>query len=186
MSKKKKTMLALAIILGIAVVGLAAGVYAKYFSSLTSGNGSLTVAKWAFEDDNDGTDGGKVTCNLGKTYKASTLVAGKIAPGTEGTCTIKISNENSEVGVTYTLTPTGNMDGPTNLVFKENGSAFTTKTGTLAPGGSETVTIDWVWPYETPENSDDGDSDDTADGEAASSSMTAEFTITGTQVKPEV
>lgn len=54
MSKKKKTMLALAIILGVAVVGLAAGVYAKYIASLTSNSGNITVAKWAFKAENEG------------------------------------------------------------------------------------------------------------------------------------
>lgn len=188
MSKKKKTMLALAIILGVAVVGLAAGVYAKYFSTLTSGNGTLTVAKWAFDTDN--ANSGTLNCPLDKTYDTSTLKAGKIAPGTSGTCELSISNKNSEVGVDYIIKPSTVDGAPTNMLFykdADHGEEFSASepiTGTLAPGAAaQTVKVYWVWPYETPENSDAGDPTDTTNGKAAGT-MTMSFDISGTQVQP--
>lgn len=190
MSKKKKTMLALAIILGIAAVGLAAGVYAKYIASLTSGNGSATVAKWAFETDNANTT---ITCELAKTYKASTLVAGKIAPGTSGKCPIKISNANSEVGVNYTIKPKTVTNQPTYLKLYKNEAhteEFSTTeaiTGTLAPKAAEqTIYVYWDWAYETGTVTDGvaaGDAADTTDGEAAKT-MEISFDISGVQVPP--
>ena len=36
-------------------------------------------------------------------YDTDKVQAGKIAPGTEGSCTITISNEHSDVGVDYTI-----------------------------------------------------------------------------------
>ena len=190
MSKKKKTMLALAIILGVAVVGLAAGVYAKYIASITSGNGSATVAKWAFETDNANTT---ITCELDKNYNADTLVAGKIAPGTSGKCPIKISNANSEVGVNYTIKPKTVTNQPTNLKLYKDANhtdAFSTSaaiTGTLTPGAAEqTIYVYWDWAYETGTVTDGvatGDSADTTDGEAAKK-MEISFDISGVQVQP--
>lgn len=189
-NKKKTTMIAAFVVLGVAMVGLAVTVYAKYFSSVTSGNGSLTVAKWAFDTDN--ANSGTLNCPLDETYDTDTLVSGKIAPGTSGTCELSISNANSEVGVAYEIKPSTISGAPTNMLFyKDAGhnnafSAASTITGTLTPGESaQTVKIYWVWPYETPANSDSGDTDDTTDGKAAGT-MTASFDITGTQVLPAV
>ena len=191
MSKKKKTMLALAIILGIAVVGLAAGVYAKYIASITSGNGSATVAKWAFETDNANTT---ITCELDKTYNADTLVAGKIAPGTSGKCPIKISNANSEVGVNYTIKPKTVTNQPKNLkLYKDANhtkefSTTATITDTLAPkAAAQTIYVYWNWEYETgavTEGVAAGDADDTTDGKAAKT-MEISFDISGVQVQPQ-
>jgi len=192
MSKKKKTMLALAIILGVAVVGLAAGVYAKYIASLTSNSGNIAVAKWAFKAENEGkTD--LLKCELGKTYKAETLVNGKIAPGTEGKCEFKLSNKQSEVGVDYTIVASAS-NKPTNLKFYSDSSYSTPLTaagiqGHLNAGAendTETRAIYWKWEYETKTNGVvTGDEDDTANGIAANA-MTIDFQISGVQVEPTV
>ncbi len=183
MSKKKKTMLALAIILGVAVVGLAAGVYAKYIASIT-GQGEATVARWAFSSDNVNKT---VTCEPSKTYNPNTLVADKIAPGTTGTCTFHLSNENSDVGVNYTISLNNESKHPRNLVLDNGGS----KTGTLAPGAETDVEIGWSWEYYT---SDAKDLQDTADGIKAAGGttndadavgeMSIKFDISGVQVEP--
>ena len=191
MSKKKKTMLALAIILGIAVVGLAAGVYAKYIASITSGNGSATVAKWAFEEDNKNET---ITCELDKTYDASTLVDKKIAPGTSGKCPISISNANSEVGVTYTIKPKTVTNQPTNLkLYKDAAhtqefSTTATITDTLAPkAAAQVVYVYWNWEYETGDDAASvatNDDADTTNGKAAGT-MEISFDISGVQVRPQ-
>lgn len=188
MSKKKKTMLVAAIVLGIAVLGLAAGVYAKYIASF-AGQGSATVAKWAFEEENKD-KAGFLTCRLDKTYDPTTLVDKKIAPGTAGQCDFKISNTLSEVGVKYTIVAAAS-NKPTNLKFYSD-SGYTTELtasgieGTLAPGGTETTrTIYWKWEYETKTGDVvTGDEADTANGKAAST-MTMDFQISGVQVQPQ-
>lgn len=184
MSKKKKSLIAVFAILGIAVVGLSAGVLAKYISYVTA-SGTATVAKWAFTTDNTS---GSVTCTVDGTYDGTTLVNGKIAPGTSGKCPIVISNATSEVGITYTIEPDGEVTNkPTNLVFyKDAGhtqafSASSTITGSLDAGETmdEPVYVYWNWEYET----DNGDTADTTDGTNAST-MTMSFKVTGTQVHP--
>ncbi|MBQ9684426.1 hypothetical protein IJV57_03040 [Candidatus Saccharibacteria bacterium] len=203
MSKKKKTMLVAAIVLGIAVLGLAAGVYAKYIASFTADGDIADVAKWAFKDENDD---GLLECKLDKNYNTDTLSEGRIAPGTSGTCTFSVTNENSEVGVNYTITLSSVTNQPTNVKFyktkSDSGDNITytdeltttngSVTGTINAGvaTAQTKEIYWVWPYETGTVTDgvaQGDSDDTTDGENAATAtkkMTATFAIKGVQVQP--
>ena len=205
MSKKKKTILVAAIVLGVAVLGLAAGVYAKYIASFTADGDIADVAKWAFEDEND--DNGLLACNLDKTYNTNTLSEEKIAPGTSGTCTFSITNKNSEVGVNYTITLSGVTNQPTNVKFYKTKSGsgnnitytdeLTTSngsvTGTINAGvaTAQTEEIYWVWPYETGTVTDgvaEGDDEDTTDGKSAATAtkkMTATFAIKGVQVQPQ-
>ena len=184
MSKKKKTIIAVIAILAIAIVGLGVGVVAKYISNITA-TGTATVAKWAFTTDNAS---GNIICELDYTYDATTLVNGKIAPGTSGKCPILISNANSEVGIEYTIEPDGEVTNqPTNLKFYKDAahsqpfSASAKITGNLNPKSTmaEPVYVYWYWAYETT----DGDTADTSDGVAAET-MTMNFKVTGTQVAP--
>lgn len=186
MSKNKKALFAVFAILGIVAVGLTTAVFAKYITTLTSGEGKATVAKWAFATDNTN---GTITCELDETYDSSKLVAGKIAPGTSGKCPIAISNANSEVGVAYEITPKTVTGKPTNVkLYKDaghsqpfgTGDGETPITGTLAPkAAGSTLYVYWDWAYETA----NGDTTDTSEGEAAGN-MTITFEITGTQINP--
>ena len=170
--KKRKALVIVLLLLFGLTAGYIAATYAKYAGSF-NGSGTVTVAKWAFEDDNSSQT---FTINLDKTYDVDTLVDGKIAPGTSGSFTIALSNANTEVGVDYTITLGSTTNKPTNLVFNGGGAI----TGTLKPGQTGvTETITWEWPYETT----DGDADDTTDGETANT-MTVNATITGVQVEP--
>ncbi|MBR0133869.1 hypothetical protein IJM16_01220 [Candidatus Saccharibacteria bacterium] len=191
MSKKKTALVAVLALLGFAAVGLMAGVYAKYIASIDGKSASATVAKWSFKEDNATTT---LTCPLEKTYKPSTLVAGKIAPGTKGTCIIELSNKNSEVGVNYTV-KISKLSGPANLVFTKDSEPIASNheiTGTLKPGEElkygNSIKIDWEWPYETT----NGDDADTLDGRTAADhttegtdKMEVTFEISGYQVQPE-
>ncbi len=186
MNKKKRALVAALVVSGIAVVGLAAVVYAKYISSITK-TGTATVAKWAFTTDN--TDGGVVTCDPTQTYTAATLDNGKIAPGTSGECQISVSNATSEVGIRYEITPSA-TGKPTHLKLCADSSCNTEVdsthpvTGTLAPKAAATpVTIYWVWPYEDNPSTAAYDAIDTTDG-TAGSTMTITFDITGIQLQP--
>ena len=180
MNNKKKRLLVIALLLLFGVTaGYVASTYAKYTGSV-EGSGTVTVAKWAFEDDNSDVD---FDVDLNGTYDADTLIAGRIAPGTTGSFTIELSNENTEVGVDYSIA-LSNSNAPANLVFKNGNTVLgsgDTITGTLTPGETgRQVTVNWEWPYYT---SASDDAEDTADGEAAES-MSITATITGTQVQP--
>ena len=189
MSKKKKTMLVAAVVLGVTVLGLAAGVYAKYIASIEGKSASVAVAKWAFKEENETAT---LKCPLNDTYNPDTLVNNRIAPGTSGTCEIEIANAQSEVGVKYTIT-VAELNAPQNVEFtKDDGTAIAkngTITGTLKPGESaKKVKINWKWKYYT---SDADDGEDTIDGRTAAGKastgvdkLEATFNISGVQVQP--
>ena len=187
--KKKKSlvMIALLVLVGL-TSGYVASTYAKYTTEITGNEGTVTVAKWAFATDNQAQT---LTINLAETYHASTLVNGKIAPGTEGSFNIALSNENSEVGVDFTVALDSITNKPTNLKFYKD-STYTTEltpgtstiTGQLVAGEDSFagVPIYWKWAYETDAIATN-DPIDTGDGEAANT-LTIGVTITGTQTEP--
>ena len=181
MSKKKKMLVALFVLLGVAVLGLAGAVYAKYIAEITNKQGTAEVAKWAFKAENKDTE---FVCELTGNYDSTKLVNGQIAPGTTGQCTFELTNTQSEVGVDYTVKVT-DIAGPKNLVLKdhETGNILAvngTVTGSLPINGSKTVTIDWEWKYYT---SDADDLEDTEDGENENN-MAITFMISGVQSNP--
>lgn len=196
MEKKKiKSLVAMALLMAVGIsCSFVAGTYAKYTSTLSGKKGTAVIAKWAFDDDNEDTT---LDIDFAQTYDPNTLVADRIAPGTEGSFAIELSNENSEVLVNYTL-EVSDVDGiPTNMKFYtdeshtneitdfSDTSDMEDLTGTIAIGGTETVDIYWVWEYETT----NGDAADTANGKAGGEDGTKlEFTmnITGVQVEPHV
>lgn len=201
MSKKRTTLVVAFVVMGVATLGLAAAVYAKYVATLTGNTGTATIAKWAFDTDNRS---GVVTCPVVNYNKVS---QGKIAPGTSGECTISLSNANSEVGVDYTIKLSSITNQPDNLEFyatKNNDGTYANEltsdsgsvTGYIAPktAGPVEEKIYWVWPYETgtagadgiaPGDIDDNSdtNDDTAAGKAAQT-MTITFDIRGVQARP--
>ena len=196
MKKKnnKKTLFLMALLLMVGVsTSYVSGTYAKYTAEIT-GNGTATVAKWAFEDDNKD----KITTievKLDGTYDPSTLVQKKIAPGTSGSFAIKLVNTNSEVGVDFTLSLDTIENMPKNIKFYKD-SGYTTEivpgtgkiTGQIAAKDATGVEpkIYWKWVYETGTVTDgiaEGDSDDTKDGKAAKT-LTIPVTVKGVQTRP--
>ena len=121
----------------------------------------------------------------------NTLVADRIAPGTTGTCEIELSNKNSEVGVTFTITASSVTGKPTNLTLNYVDSGDSANTGTLAQNTAITgtmipgetgrkITVNWAWPYN---NTDANNLIDSADGEAAGQ-MGITFNVSGEQIQP--
>jgi len=181
MGRKKSLYLVIALLLVVGVsIRYVAGTYAKYTSTL-SASGTATVAKWAFTEENTST---ALTLNLTTTVDPTSLVSGKIAPGTEGNFALRLSNTTSDVGVAFTISFASTTNVPTNLVLKYNNTSFNpstgTITGTIAKGGSISIPIDWEWPYSTSAANDDLD---TTDGENAAT-MTLTANITGVQTNP--
>ena len=189
-NKKALFVMALLLMVGI-TTSYVASTYAKYTAEV-SGSGTATVAKWAFEDDNDITT---FTVKLNETYDPTTLVANKIAPGTEGSFEITLVNTNSEVGVDFTVGLDNINNKPTNLKFYKD-AAYTTEltpgtgtiTGQLKAGDATGVKpkIYWKWLYETGTVTDGiatGDAADTTDGESANT-LTIGLTVKGVQTEP--
>lgn len=183
MKKHRRSSLVIILLLLVAIAtAYVGGTYAKYTETV-SGNGTATVAKWDFSNDNAITN---LTIDFTNTYATSTLSAGKIAPGTSGSFAISVKNTNTETGVNFTLSLGTVTDVPTNLKFYKD-NTFTTEitpgsgtiTGQLAAkdGTGLSVPIYWKWEYETT----GGDEADTQDGSDATT-LTIPITITGTQV----
>ena len=193
MNKKRNSLLVIVLLLLVGLTfGYVSSTYAKYTSKVDSGEGSATVAKWAFSTDNASTST-TLEVKFTDTYDATTLDTGKIAPGTSGHFDVKLVNTNTETGVRFSVKLKSAEDVPTNLKFYKDAS-FTTEmsvanaaeiTGKLAAKDSTGVTVPiyWKWLYETPAGSEAGDSADTADGEAANT-LKVKLEIVGTQVEP--
>ena len=99
--KKTSESLLFALILGIAILASAVGgTYAKYTEKVEK-EAKATVAKWAFADDNTTQSNYKFA--VSETYDASTLVNGKISPGTKGNFEIKLVNENTDTAVGFEI-----------------------------------------------------------------------------------
>ena len=189
---KKRNVVLAAVLLGVAATVGTVGVttFAKYKSQLEGVSSNVTVAKWAFDDDNSSVS---YTVDLTGTYIANTLVSNRIAPGTQGKMDFALSNEHTETATDYSIALT-NTGAPTNIKFYSDSDCTTeltnaTLTGTLNPGATATtVTIYWKWAYETGSTTAEKDSNDiidTSNGkDATADGMTVTATITGTQKKP--
>lgn len=187
--KNKNAIILMALLTLVAVTAMyVASTYAKYTTKIEGNEGTATVAKWDFENDNKTQT---VEIKLKETVNASTLVANKIAPGTSGSFNIALVNTNSEVGVDFVVALKSISDKPTNLKFYKD-EAHTTE---ITPGTTEikgqliakdstgvNVPIYWEWAYETDAIATN-DPKDTADGIAAKT-LTIGVDITGTQVQP--
>ena len=178
--KKKNTLLIIALLLLVGISSIfVAGTYAKYTSTISGVSGTASIAKWTFRTNNESVT---MNINFSETYDASTLVANKIAPGTSGSFTIALSNAGGETGVDYTLTFGTITPTIAGLTLSNGGNTLTsssTVTGHIDPNGSDTVTIDWVWAYES-----GNDPADTTLGETNGASLSVPVTITGVQTQP--
>ena len=190
MEKKKRNAILLLVLLLLFAISASyiAGTYAKYTSEIKDNNGTATVAKWAFDTDNTTQT---LTINLDETYDPTTLVAERIAPGTQGSFEIALVNTNTETGVNWTLALKSITDKPTNLKFYKDSSYSTelvpgtdTITGQLKAKDSTglSVPIYWKWAYETDAIATN-DPKDTTDGKAAKT-LTIGVDITGVQTEP--
>lgn len=191
--KKTSKSLLFALILGIAILASAVGgTYAKYTENFEK-TASTSVAKWAFADDN--TTQSNYKFEVSETYDASTLVNGKIAPGTKGTFEIKLVNTNTETAVGFEILFANMQNKPANfhLYRTEDGSTKGDEVlldgtgkvnGKLAAKDATGLTAKfiWEWAFETADTTTN-DQLDTTDGKAAND-LTMDVTITGTQIAP--
>ena len=192
-SKKRIILLIILLILLVFMFLLGGGSYSKYITQV-EGKGVIEVAKWAFLVN--GETASITNINLAKTYKPETLAQNTIAPGTKGSFDIKIDTTGSEVGINYDVKFQNEKSKPQNLIFTYNGQVATNikeleqhLIGTIEADSNEKVkimTIEWNWPYETGNTSNEKlvqDIEDTNDGKLLEQ-YSFDIIVTGTQVNP--
>lgn len=184
LTSKKKIIIALSILAAILIAFIGGNALAKYQTQV-SGQGVADIAKWIFKVN--GNSESMETISLSKTYNATDLVNGKIAPGSKGSFDIVVDAGDSEVGIDYAVTFLNETNKPTNLKFKyQNYESSTLQgleeflMGTINANDtvrSQTLTIEWEWDYNK------NDTVDTNEG-MADLNYTFDVVVTGAQVLP--
>lgn len=194
LSKKKKIILSLCVLLAIILSFIGGNVFAKYQSQVT-GKGVADVAKWAFEVNGNGSSIQTIT--LAENYDESTLINGKIAPGTSGSFDIIVDATGSEVGVEYNTSFINETSKPTNLKFIYENVTYGSLdeledvlTGTIDANDENkqrTLTVNWVWDYQTGADETQIAANDVIDTQEGIKDLnyTFDVVVTGTQVIPQ-
>lgn len=193
--KKNLVMRIAAVVLMCTLVTacFASSTFAKYTSG-AEGTATATVAKWdvTVNDQKLGVDNATVTFDLMEVFTnsvntpAETVNGKKLAPGTDGSFSFKITNASdvaAEAVINLAYNDDNEVELPTSFVFAtdENFEDAITMPATLDKialplDADKTVTIYWKWIFE-----DGVDEDDTALGLAAGS-LKVDATITVEQV----
>lgn len=188
-NKRILAVLALAVVLAGAFLGIT---YSKYTTKVI-GVGETEVAKWNFKV-NESTEE-FATIKLADTYDQTTLIDGKIAPGTSGSFDLVIDATDAEVGVKYEVDFIDETNKPTNLKFTFDGKTldniedfeeyFTDTIDADDTNKVRTLTVNWQWAYETGTGDElvENDEIDTNDGLNAFD-YSFDVVVTGTQVIP--
>ena len=159
MSKKKKAIIAVAILSCIALAFIGGQSFSKYVSEVR-GDGMAEVATWSFKVNGQKEE--VQTIKLASTCNNETLVNNKIAPGTEGSFNIMVDGTGSDVGFDYSIKFDNESAKPTNLKFIYDKQEYnsiaeleTAVSGTIHANDEDktrTITINWKWNYETGNN----------------------------------
>ncbi len=196
MNKKNGKRSSLIILVLLLLVGLTsayvASTYAKYTEELADKDGEAIIAKWSFVEDNASSN---FDVDLTETIPAAKLTADRIAPGTAGTFTIELKNDNTETGIDVSIVLGEVTNAPANIVFISDNQplpanrTFTRHLDAVGSNGttSQTLVINWYWPYEDNDNLAAQDLADTTLGKAGGADgnkLTIPVTITGTQTEP--
>lgn len=193
LTKKKKIFISLLILLIIIFGIVGGGVIAKYQSKIIA-QGNADVARWVFTLN--GTNVSYKTIKINNSSDESTLVNGKIAPGTQGSFDIVIDATGSEVGVEYAITFLNEKYKPANMKFIYNNQEYSSLQsleeefkGTIEANAASkkvTYTINWIWDYETG-NTNEIETNDKTDTNVGILNGVYSFDVvaTGTQAMPK-
>lgn len=156
MSKKKKIISIMAVIIAIILSFVGGQTYSKYVTEV-KGDGTAQIATWDFKVN--GQKEQVQTISLGSTYDSTTLVDGKIAPGTEGSFQIVVDATGSDVGIDYKIKFSNESTKPENLKFYYQEQEYNSiseledaLSGTINANDenkAKTFVIEWQWLYET-------------------------------------
>ncbi len=193
MTKKKKILISLCVLMVIIFGIIGGSVIAKYQSKIIA-QGNADVARWVFTLN--GTNVSYKTIKINSSYDESTLENGKIAPGTQGSFDIVIDATGSEVGVEYAVTFLNEKHKPTNMRFIYNNQEYSSLQAleeefkgiieANAASKKVTYTINWIWDYETGDTNeiDANDKIDTNEG-TLGGVYSFDVVATGTQATPK-
>lgn len=191
---KKKAVVIIAILVAIILSFVGGQTYSKYVTEVR-GDGTAQIATWDFKVNGQKEE--VQTISLGSTYDSSTLVNGKIAPGTEGNFQIIVDATGSDVGIDYKIKFSDETTKPANLKFYyqkveynsilELGDALSGTINANDGNKSKTFDIKWKWNYETGSNPTEIASNDKIDTQNAQEITNYEFDVivSGTQVVPQ-
>ena len=191
---KKKAVVIIAILVAIILSFVGGQTYSKYVTEVR-GDGTAQIATWDFKVNGQKEE--VQTISLGSTYDSSTLVNGKIAPGTEGNFQIIVDATGSDVGIDYKIKFSDETTKPTNLKFYyqeveynsilELGDALSGTINADDENKAKTFDIKWKWNYETGSNPTEIASNDKIDTQNAQEITNYEFDVivSGTQVVPQ-
>lgn len=191
---KKKAVIIIAILVAIILSFEGGQTYSKYVTEVR-GDGTAQIATWDFKVNGQKEE--VQTISLGSTYDSSTLVNGKIAPGTEGNFQIKVDATGSDVGIDYKIKFSDETTKPANLKFYyqeveynsvlELGDALSGNINADDENKLKTFDIKWKWNYETGSNPTEVASNDKIDTQNAQEITNYEFDVivSGTQVLPQ-
>lgn len=194
MTKKKKVVIALCVLLIVAISFIGGHTYAKYVARVR-GDGIAEVATWRFKVNNQEEQIQKI--DLKSTYNNQTLINNKIAPGTNGEFSIIVDGTGSDVGINYNINFINESTKPTNLKFIYNNVEYDSITklnqvlsGTIDANETQknkTFSIQWKWDYETGNTADKIAENDVIDTQNAKAiaNYTFDIVVTGTQVQPQ-
>lgn len=194
MTKSKKIILAIAVLLCILLAFIGGQAYAKYITEI-KGNGIAEVATWSFKVNDQKEHIQEI--KLASTYNNETLVNNKIAPGTSGNFNIIVDATGSEVGIRYNIVFSDEANKPTNLKFIYEDQEYDSiqdlennLSGVInanEENKTKTLNIGWKWDYETGQEEEEiaaNDLIDTKDAEKLQN-YTFKVSVTGTQVEPQ-
>ena len=191
---KKKAVIISAILVAIILSFIGGQTYSKYVTEVR-GDGTAQIATWDFKVNGQKEE--VQTISLGSTYDSSTLVNGKIAPGTEGNFQIIVDATGSDVGIDYKIKFSDETTKPANLKFYyqeveynsilELGDALSGTINADDENKAKTFDIKWKWNYETGSNPTEIASNDKIDTQNAQEITNYEFDVivSGTQVVPQ-
>lgn len=194
MTKKKKVLIVLGLLLVITLSFIGGQVYSKYVARV-KGEGIAEVATWKFKVNNQ--EEQVQTINLKSTFNNKTLINNKIAPGTSGDFNIIVDGTGSDVGINYTINFMNENNKPQNLKFVYNSTEYGSineltqvLSGTIDANEEEKsriFLIGWKWEYETGDTDDEIAGNDVIDTQNAKDILnyTFDIVVTGTQVQPQ-
>ena len=194
MTKSKKIILAIAVLLCILLAFIGGQAYAKYITEI-KWKGISEVATWCFKVNDQKEHIQEI--KLASTYNNETLVNNKIAPGTSGNFNIIVDATGSEVGIKYNIVFSDEANKPTNLKFiyedqeydsiQELENNLSGVINANEENKTKTLNIGWKWDYETGQEEEEiaaNDLIDTKDAEKLQN-YTFKVSVTGTQVEPQ-
>ena len=194
MSKKKKILLVVFIVLAIILSFIGGKTFSKYLAEV-KGTGTAEIANWVFKVN--GKEDVVQNVNLLSTYNNETLINNKVAPGTNGSFNIVVDATGSDVGVEYVIQFLNESEKPQNLIFIYQDKEYSTiqdlekdLSGIINANDeskTRTITINWEWQYETGENEDEINQNDIIDTNNAKQleNYTFDINVKGTQVMPQ-